>query len=111
MRVGVSGGGCSAFFLGFLTRVNMDGSPDASFAPLDGYQLDGPVQALAVQPDGKIVLGGAFYTIKGTNRHGIARLDSNGSVDTSFASGAGIYGVSSLALQADGNIIVGIPYG
>src|SRR5688572_27211196 len=69
------------------------------------------VYALAVQPDGKILVGGNFTSIGGggtgtVTRHRLARLDPDGSVDTSFNPGAnGI--VAALALQPDGKILVG----
>jgi uncharacterized delta-60 repeat protein len=99
-------GGCIDIYGFFLIRVNADGSIDPSFERM----TDGPVQAVLVQPDGKIVLGGAFYLVKGVIRSGVARLNSNGSLDANFASSTGVYDVSSLALQADGSIIAANAY-
>lgn len=67
------------------------------------------VFALAVQPDGKILVGGEFTTLGGQSRTGLGRLNPDGSLDTSFApSLAGDSpGVSAIALQADGKIVVG----
>lgn len=100
-------GECTSSSRTFLARVNADGSSDASFAT----GIDGPVLAFAFQPDGKIVIGGSFYTINNTPRSGIARLNGDGSLDTSFTSVPGIYSVASLALQADGSILAGYPSG
>jgi uncharacterized delta-60 repeat protein len=61
-----------------------------------------------VQPDGKILVAGAFTTINSTNRGGIARLDSNGMVDPSFNPTGGANGASiDLAIQEDGKIVIG----
>ena len=43
------------------------------------------VFALAVQPDNKILIGGGFATMSGQWRHGIARLNADGTLDTSFS--------------------------
>src|SRR5690348_7707722 len=68
------------------------GDVDLSFDP--GSGVDGQVTALAVQPDGKVIIGGSFATVKGLARHGIARLNADGSGDSSFTAGfnAGYYG-------------------
>src|SRR6266702_1653866 len=65
-----------------------------------------PVFSLAVQVDGKILVGGYFTTLGGQSRNYIGRLNADGTLDTSFNPGASNY-VSSLALQADGRILVG----
>jgi uncharacterized delta-60 repeat protein len=99
-----------------LARLNSNGSLDTSFDPLlTGDTTSGAfsiVSAIIVQPDGRIVVGGYFSSISGTALHGIARLNSNGSVDPAFhASGVKIGNlegvVFTLALQGDGKIIVG----
>jgi uncharacterized delta-60 repeat protein len=56
---------------------------------------------MALQADGKIVIGGFFTTVEGIKRNRIARLNSNGSLDTSFDVGAGCEGVLGVAI--DGN--------
>ncbi len=88
-----------------IGRLNADGTLDTSFDPgagPDGY----PVVCLAVQSDGRIVVGGNFTTMGGQSRTNIGRLNADGTLDTSFNPGAG-GGVFSLALQADGEILVG----
>jgi uncharacterized delta-60 repeat protein len=52
-----------------LERLNSDGSQDTSFTPTVNS-----VNALAVQPDGRILLAGGFSVVNGTNLNGIARL-------------------------------------
>ena len=49
----------------------------------DGFQPapNGSVATLLVQPDGKILVGGAFTTIAGQQRQRLARLDADGNVD------------------------------
>lgn len=89
-----------------IARLNPDGSHDSFFNP--GAGADNPVYALALQPDGKILVGGAFSTFNSITRPGIVRLNTNGTVDLSFAPGAGANGpVYAVALQADGRIVIG----
>jgi uncharacterized delta-60 repeat protein len=95
-----------------IARLNADGSLDMSFNP--GVSFDNDVFALAVQSDGRIVVGGLFRLFGGVARGGIARLNTDGSLDTSFFPGAGFYNgpnqqcyIKSMAMQADGRIVAG----
>ena len=93
---------------GRLVRLNADGSLDAAFATQTGLGADGSVYALAVQPDGKILLGGDFITFNGASRTRLARLNSDGSLDTGFVVGSGANNtVFALAVQPDGHIVLG----
>ena len=66
------------------------------------------VESVVVQADGKVLIGGYFTTVNGTNRNHIARLNSNGSLDNSFDPGTGADGfVRSIALQSDGKVFIG----
>ncbi len=91
----------------YITRLNTDGSLDASFDPGGGF--NGPVEVLVLQPDGKILVGGRFTNFNNTWRNQIARLHEDGSLDISFDLGSGFDGgrVHALTLQADGKILVG----
>ena len=68
--------------LNCIGRINVNGSVDSSFAP--GAGANGPVYAVAIQPDRKILLGGQFNSVGSVRRVGFARLLTNGWVDTSF---------------------------
>ncbi|MBK7392594.1 MAG: delta-60 repeat domain-containing protein [Chloracidobacterium sp.] len=59
-----------------------------------------------MQPDGKILIGGIFTSILGTARNNIARLNTDGTLDTAFNPNAN-GGVFAIALQPDGKIVVG----
>jgi len=85
-------------------RLNPDGSLDTDFHP--GDDLDQPVQCFAVQPDGKIILGGGFEKIQGEDRHGLARLNPDGSLDRSFDAGGSVSNyLWGVAIQPDGKIL------
>ena len=75
---------------------------------LDGFDpnANDVVYAVAVQADGKILIGGAFTTVMGVARNNIARLNADGTVDSTFNPNADDH-VLSLAVQADGKILVG----
>jgi uncharacterized delta-60 repeat protein len=89
-----------------IARLNADGSLDTNFKPESG--VNGNVFALAVQADGKVLIGGSFTSYNGTGRNGIARLNADGSLDTNFNPGTGVDGdVSALAVQADGKVLIG----
>jgi len=88
-----------------MTRLNSDGTKDASFT----CSTDDNVRAIAIQPDGKIFIAGEFSHVDKIEREGIARLNTDGSLDTSFNPGSGTGGLNvfSIALQSDGKILVG----
>jgi len=89
-----------------IARLNADGSIDSSFNP--GAGADNPVFALALTAEGKVVLGGSFTTVNSVNRPNVAVLNTNGSVDVNFNTGAGLNGtVYAVAVQPDGKILVG----
>ena len=89
---------------GKLARLNSDGSLDTAFAPVVDFFFDDPiVVALAVQPDGKILIGGEFTSVNGTPRNYIARLNPDGSLDTDFDPGSGLNASpQAIALQTNG---------
>ena len=92
----------------YIARLNPDGTLDTGFNPDNYEDIDfWYVNALAVQADGKIVVGGYFDRWDGRTRENIARLNPDGSLDTAFNPGAGNR-VYTLALQADGKILVGV---
>ncbi len=91
-----------------IARLNVDGSLDASFDPGTGADNDVAVVTTALQPDGKVIIGGYFTTFNGAARNHIARLNADGSLDSSFDPGAGADSpVVITALQPDGKIIIG----
>jgi uncharacterized delta-60 repeat protein len=91
-----------------IARLNADGTLDASFLA-SGAGANGPVFTLAVQSDGKILIGGDFTSFNGTARNCFARLNSDSTLDTTFlATGNGASDqVFALALQSDGKVLIG----
>ena len=100
-----------------IIRLNSDGSVDTSFVYGTGFVKNivspYPIRLICVevQVNGKILVGGDFTTYNGTTAKNIIRLNSDGSVDTSFVYGTGAFnavsgGVYSIAIQGDGKIIL-----
>ena len=87
-----------------VALLNADGTHDATFTPL--LQDYGQVNALDVQPDGKLLVGGNFSEINGTAVQNLARLLPNGVVDASFAANTDAT-VYALARQPDGKVVIG----
>jgi len=106
----VIGGGFHPIHIG---RINSDGSSDATFNPGTGVaNLTVPsqvsVNAVALQSDGKIIIGGQFTSYDGTARNHVARLNADGSIDETFDPGAGVdYPVYTATVLPDGRIIIG----
>src|SRR6266566_3081140 len=75
------------------------GSVDLSFDAGSGLNLR--VNALALQPHGRILIGGLFTTVNGSNRNYVARFNGDGTLDSSFDPGVGENGpVLSMATQS-----------
>ena len=94
-----------------LVRLNEDGSLDGSFDIGAGFEqvanINGSVDHLVLQPDGKVICAGSWATVNGVAMPTIARLNTDGSLDASFAIGTGFNGsVTDLALQPDGQVLV-----
>lgn len=88
-----------------IARLNVDGTLDSSFDP--GTGANNYIHSITLQSDGKILIVGNFTTYNGTSRNRIARLNSDGTLDTSFDPGTGAdWGVYSLAIQNDGKILI-----
>jgi uncharacterized delta-60 repeat protein len=89
-----------------IARLNADGTVDSTFdASIDDRPYVEPeVRALALQPDGKILAAGDFLTVNGQSRSNIVRLNTDGTLDSSFSSSLA-FGIQALALQPDGKIV------
>jgi uncharacterized delta-60 repeat protein len=112
------------FLSSFLRNNSIDqeakGILDDSFGSPNGFIIqligssDDTGQSLAIQPDGKILLGGYCQGVS-NNDFCIARFNSDGTLDTSFGtSGKVIQPIGSsddigrsLAIQSDGKILLG----
>ena len=96
-----------------VARLNSDGSLDTSFNTSSGP--DGAVNAVAVDALGRIVIGGSFVTVSGVACGAVARLNLDGSLDSTFTPGIGTFNsdtlatdpVNAVAIQADGQILIG----
>jgi uncharacterized delta-60 repeat protein len=82
---------------------------DPDFAPR--FEVEGGVGATVTQPDNKVIIAGAFDAVNGQARRNIARLNADGSLDTTFAlSASSIHPTPTfyaLALLPDGKVLVG----
>jgi uncharacterized delta-60 repeat protein len=95
-----------------IARLNDNGSIDTGFntAAQGTVGVAGTVRAIALQPDGKILICGTFTTARGVTQNNIARLNSDGSLDTGFNTGATVGAndtVRYLDVQLDGKILIG----
>lgn len=91
-----------------VARINSDGSLDETFDSSNGVN-NNAVASIAIQEDGKILLGGHFTSYAGVTTYRIARLNSDGSLDETFDSsdGFGNGSVYAIKVQEDGKIVVG----
>jgi len=90
-----------------ICRLNTDGTLDLTFNP----SADADVKCLALQADGRLLLGGNFTTLQPVgaaspiSRVGLARLHTDGTLDTIFD--PQVDDVQSIAMQTDGRIVIG----
>jgi uncharacterized delta-60 repeat protein len=103
---GIGCKGMGTFERNFVGRLDPDGSVDASFNPCANTW----VNAVACQPDGKVLLGGWFTSLGSgpgtTPCSHIGRTNPDGSVDDAFNPGANS-SVDAITLRPDGRIVVG----
>ena len=86
-----------------IPEIGYSASADDGFNPNAGSF----VYSVALQSDGKILVGGAFTSIGGQTRNRVARLNPDGTVDTTFINPAANNRVNTIAVQSDGKILVG----
>lgn len=92
-----------------LVRLNADGTLDTSFVvPATGTPPNPslPVNAIAIQKDGRILIAGQFATVSGSTSTRIARLNTDSSLDTTFVSPNPSAEVWSIALTDDEKIVI-----
>jgi len=82
--------------------VATPGGLDDTFAP----DVNSYVYSVAVQDDGKILIGGDFTAVGGVARNKVARLNADGTLDDTFAPDVNNY-VYSFGVQDDGKILIG----
>ena len=99
-----------------IMRFNADGTYDASFNTGSGTGISpiGKINAIKIFPDGKMIIAGNFNTYNGISRNGLARLNADGTLDTSFTIGTGFElnsvnsfpSVQDMKLLDDENILI-----
>lgn len=88
-----------------IIQLNTNGSSDNTFVTGTGF--NGYVETLAVQQDGKLLVGGQFSIFNNTNLSNVARFNTDGTRDTNFMRGSGSGNVNKLVVQSDGKVLVG----
>lgn len=94
-----------------LFRLNADGTVDGSFPGVSlGLiaSMNGLIGRFLPKGDGQHYVSGAFDSVNGQTRHGLALLKADGTLDTVFAPAVYVSVIpSALALQTDGKILAG----
>ena len=92
-----------------VCRLHGDGTLDAVFHAEVSGRCGSQVSAIAMQRDGKVLIGGVFNAVNGESRSGIARLNMDGTLDRSFRNGMpGVVG--SIAVQGDGKVLIAVQF-
>jgi len=94
----------AALTVGNLARVaGGNGAIDTTFNP----QINGQVYAVVIQPDQKVLVGGSFTALNGGIRTNLARLNTDGTLDTTFNANLVGGAVSAIAVEPNGMIVIG----
>ena len=104
----------------YLVRLNSDGTEDTTFysnliSTGDNSGFNGEVNTIAIQSDGKILVGGIFSQLNGNTRNYLVRLNSDGTEDTTFYTNLILTGdnsgiksnIKTITIQSDVKILVG----
>ena len=97
----------NSFALGHVARLNGDGSIDTNFDLNLG--ANDTVRAIAIQSDGRILIGGDFTNVNGVLLNHVARLNADGTLDAAFVDNVGVGAngtVQAIAVQADNRIVL-----
>jgi uncharacterized delta-60 repeat protein len=88
-----------------FARVETNGNLDTTFNLNTG--LNNEVNTIALQSDGKALLGGDFTTFDGVSQNKIIRINDNGTKDNLLAIGSGFNNtIENIKVQSDGKILV-----
>ncbi len=99
-----------------IARLNIDGSLDSTFNTGLNTDSNASIHSAVIQSDGKIIIAGTFNSFNGIARNKLARINSDGSLDDSFATVNGLQSVNynslSIFIQSNNKIILaGIYWG
>jgi uncharacterized delta-60 repeat protein len=86
-----------------LARFNTDGTLDATFNI--GSGANNYVRGMGLQGDGKIVVVGGFTNFNNVPKNRIARLNTDGSIDTSFVTTLALGHLYGVRIQSDNKIV------
>lgn len=100
-------GGAPDVVLGAQTRLTLN-ITDNDTAEGPGFGFDGPIQAIEVDLEGRVLVAGTFESVHGVARPRLARLDSRLALDPSFAvpSLLSTSSVAAVAIAPDGKVLV-----
>lgn len=85
-----------------IIRLNNDGSQDMSFDA--GFEINPTINAIALQPDGRILIAGGYGTM--SHGTGITRLLPDGTVDATFDAGQAPTNIRDIKVLPNGQILV-----
>jgi uncharacterized delta-60 repeat protein len=90
-----------------IASLSLDGALTDAYTGLTTESATlGTVYALARQSDGKFLIGGDFTGVRGKYRGGFARLNPDGTLDTTFKGGIDGTYVRGITIQPDGKILL-----
>jgi uncharacterized delta-60 repeat protein len=97
-------------FTGGFRKINLAGSVSSSFNVGSGFS--GTVKSILIQPDGKIIVGGAFSQYNGVIKNNLVRLNTDATIDSNFIPGVGSNlgpngTVNTIVMNSFGKIIIG----
>lgn len=109
----------STAYIGAFGATEYNGTPISNFfsinqngsLSLSAASVNSQVSEILLQTDGKTMIGGSFTTVEGVSRNSIARMNADGTLDTTFIVGTGFGGVvssiQSIAKNSSGDYFVG----
>jgi len=95
--------------VGYLSQINFDGTQNETLQIGTGFNANSFGFTTILNDNGKLLVTGNFTQYNGTTANRLIRLNSNGSIDSTFATGTGFnnYSLKALKTVNDKYVIVG----
>lgn len=89
-----------------IVKLDTTGNVVSAYGAGVGVNSSAVIYTMAIQPDGKLLVGGFFSSAQGVSRSNLARFNTDNSLDTGFTVGTN-NDVETIVVDTNGNVVFG----